>query len=236
MDVLEIVKKIDVKKIWCSVKEQKKKWVPICIVVIGLAVLGIGILAKKDPVSKEDPQVITKGELKIELEDSQWEARKTLKDKEEVDFRPTVINEGTKEAYIFVQLDMPSAYVVTITPEEEQVTETALFRWKVLDGWTQLGQIEKNESNTVHTYTYVYGTEQEMTALKKGEEATLFDGMLFANIIGGVDPKKEELQTSVHLYAIDQEALDQLSWEQGTSSSDIWEALKEQREIENENQ
>lgn len=140
----------------------------------------------------------TVGKVAIELTEPDWSPMDQLKitPEDEIDKNPRITNIGNNDAFVYMQVSIPRAEVITAdsTGSRQPLRDQELFTFTSNTGWTLM------ESKTVgetQLYTYVYNN-----ILKKEESTnTLFDTVTFANIVEG-QLDLAQLDIPVRAYAI----------------------------------
>ena len=146
---------------------------------------------------------------------------------------PAVLNEGTSAAYVFMQVEVPTAFVETVDADgtKTEAAETELFNYEVteLSGWTLIGDaFTKSVKNgaTIENYvvyTYVYGTEEACQKLDADSStSTLFDEVNVVNYVGGNEINGKQKDLVVTAYAIQTTGLD------STKPEEVWPLLATQ--------
>lgn len=199
----------------------------------------------------------TVGKVSIDLQEPNWDPDDVTEITPEQDIQkdPQIKNDGINDAYVFIEVTVPTKNVVTANDDGSKNTaaDTELFSWDVNPGWVQVGNVKENtekddDGNDVcvsHTYLYAYGTETAMTALpatdvdgteeKENITATLFDYVRFANVVEDQNLEGTDLSIVVNAYAI--QTTDINDGDTTIDSDDIagkvapdavWEVLSEQ--------
>ena len=171
----------------------------------------------------------TIGEIEIDLQEPTWDRLPDTDDDdipdehedilpgETIEKDPKVLNTGVNDAYMFLEVKIPAAEVVTAnangTKNIRALTELFTFKHYAGEGdqraladginpaWVQV-----NKSDVVDgyvTYVFAYGTSTAMTAVDPDAETpTLFDAVTFANIIEGQNYEGSNLTINVKAYGI----------------------------------
>lgn len=122
---------------------------------------------------------------------------------------PTILNTGDNDAFVFMQVEVPCANVVTANADGTRNPQalTDFFSYEVNSGWTLMHTedvSEKTPSGTqviAHRYQYAYGSETACTALKPDEKTTLFDTVKYANLVEG-QLEDQTVHMDIKAYAI----------------------------------
>ena len=167
----------------------------------------------------------TVGQVKIELEEPNWEPEKHTKivPTEEIKKDPQVKNTGSNDAFVYLEVSVPMADVITAAGDGSRIPKAVqeLFSFSKNEGWTQMSA--KTSGNS-RVYTYAYNRilkPQETTG-------TLFDTVTFANVVEGqLDTKI--LEMPVRAYAI------QTVNTGGTETETVKQAIKAFEKYVNQN-
>lgn len=164
-----------------KVNNMKKGAVAVALV----ASLGLAGLSAYFTDTKTATNTFTVGSVKQELTEPNWqpEEGKDITPGKEVEKNPTIKNVGNNTQYAFMKVEVPAAEVTTVNPDgtKAQTREKKeLFTYVTNDGWTEL---ESSETETSVTHVYYYGKNNALTALNKGDSATLFNKVKFINIV-----------------------------------------------------
>lgn len=142
----------------------------------------------------------TIGEVDIELTEPNWDALPDANDNEIPDVAenivpsqiiikdPKVTNVGINDAFIFVEVEVPYASIITVQDNgtRNAKTETELFTYTVNNGWVELGTGTKDTTKKVVKHTYAYGNSEKLTVVVKDvSTSSLFDSVTFVNAIEG---------------------------------------------------
>ena len=155
----------------------------------------------------------TVGEVTIDLEEPEWDK---LPDEDDdgvpdecedlyatqtVKKDPQVTNTGNNPAWIYLQVEVPCANVITADADgnrlnEGQPTKTQLFTYDINSDWELIGEL----STEADKNTYLYATKQ--TIAPGAKTSTLFDSVTFANIVEGQIPSGTIEEININAYAI----------------------------------
>lgn len=150
-----------------------------------------GVLAYLTDTDSET-NTFTVGQVEIDLTEPNWkeENGKDVTPLETIAKDPTVTNTGVNDAFVFVEVTVPYANVITAEADgtRNAAADTELFSYTVNEGWVEIGEAQKDTENKTVTHVYAYGTETKMTALAKDAVTpALFDSVTVANIIENPD-------------------------------------------------
>lgn len=140
----------------------------------------------------------TVGKVEIELTEPDWkpEENTDITPGQEIDKNPMVTNTGINDAFVYLQVAIPTAEVITAdvngnrNPEREQ----ELFTFTKKDGWELISE-DAGESEKIYTYAY-----NKVLAANQ-QTGSLFDTVVFANVIEG-ELDTAQLSVPVRAYAI----------------------------------
>ena len=129
----------------------------------------------------------TVGSVKQKLTEDKWKPSEgvNVTPGKEVAKNPTIKNVGDNTQYAFMKVEVPAAEVTTVNPDgtKAQTKEKKeLFTYDINKGWTEL-ESAKSYTDTSVTHVYYYGKNNALTALNKGDSATLFNKVKFINIV-----------------------------------------------------
>lgn len=164
-----------------NVNNMKKGAVAVALV----ASLGLAGLSAYFTDTKTATNTFTVGSVKQELTEPNWqpEEGKYITPGKEVEKNPTIKNVGNNTQYAFMKVEVPAAEVTTVNPDgtkDPTIEKKELFTYDINKGWTEL---ESSETETSVTHVYYYGKNNALTALNKGDSATLFNKVKFINIV-----------------------------------------------------
>ena len=176
-------------------------------IVIAAAALTTGGLAAYFTDGDTATNTFTVGKVSIDLQEPDWDPdnSKDLTPEQEIKKNPQIENDGTNDAFVFLQVSVPYASVVTANEDgtKNAAADTELFTYTVKPGWVELGTAKKDTSAGVVTHLYAYGTSTAMTPL--AAEATtpaLFDIVKFVNIVEDQNLEGKELSMEINSFAI----------------------------------
>lgn len=178
-----------------KIKKSFLKTAAVCCAAALLAAGGtMAYLTDYDETVNE----FTVGKVDIQLEEPNWNPDDTTKIEptQQIPKDPQVKNIGVNDAFVYLEVSIPMADVVTADAAGNRVESknTELFTFKKKTDWTQL---EEKNVGTDKVYTFAYNR-----VLKPEETSTtLFDTVTFANIVEGqLDTR--QLEIPVRAYAI----------------------------------
>lgn len=169
----------------------------------------------------------TVGSVKIDLQEPDFDEDEgiNITPGKTVEKDPQILNTGNNDAYIYMQIGIPTANVVTVNASgvKKAASVTELFSYKVNNGWTQVGDKETKGALNVYTYAYTGDNAASLERLAAGKlSEALFDSVTFANIVEdqGLENVKKEI--TVTAYAIQ---ADDLSTD---TPAGVWQIIKNQ--------
>lgn len=158
----------------------------------------------------------TIGKIDIDLEEPTWDRlpdtdgdevpdeHEDILPNETIAKDPQVKNTGVNAAFIFMEVKVPYANVVTANADgtKNAAADTELFSYTVNPGWVEVGEGTKNADGTV-THLYAYGSSTAMTSLAANATTpTLFDAVTFANVIEGQGLEESTKTINIKSYGI----------------------------------
>ena len=183
-----------------------KKILTRTIVAVGLVcILAFGVISAFFTDTESQTNVFTVGKIDVELSEPSWVEPTNILPEQEIAKDPQITNVGINDAYVFMEVVVPYASVVTATDNgtKNPVADTELFTFDVNDNWVQVGESVKDEDTKTVTYLYAYGAIDEMTALAKdATTTTLFDYVKFANVVDGQGLEGTIQNVTVKAYAV----------------------------------
>lgn len=148
----------------------------------------------------------TVGKVEIDLLEPNWEPPTDITPEQEMKKDPQVENTGINDAYIFVEVTVPYANVLTANEDGtlNPKADTELFAYDLKSGWVELTAEKKiNPENGTVKHLYAYSADGEMTVVKKGEvTSSVFDYIKFVNLVENDALSGTSLDVVVNAYAI----------------------------------
>ena len=204
------------KSIRNSAKDLKKKGVGIMngkkvkriiIAAALLAVLAISGISAYFTDGDTATNTFTVGKVEIDLQEPSWnpDIATAITPKEEFPKDPKVKNIGENDAFVFLEVVVPYANVVTANDDgtKNEAADIELFSYDVNSGWAEVGEATKDADAGTITHLYAYGTGTVMTALAKDAATpTLFDYIKFANVVEDQALEGTTQNVVVNAYAI----------------------------------
>ena len=180
----------------------------------------------------------TVGKIEIDLQEPDWVPPTDITPEQEFAKDPQVENTGINDAYVFVEVVVPYANVVTANEDgtKNEAADTELFSYDVKDGWVEVGTPSKDEDAMTVTHLYAYGTADAMAAVAAGVTTdSVFDYIKFANIVEDQEIETTTLDVVVNAYAIQttnindgKTALDGNNADGVTAPDAVWAVLSAQ--------
>ena len=140
---------------------------------------------------EEKTNTFTIGSVDVVLEEPSWpgddptdESEKDLVPCEVVAKDPQITNTGKNDAYVYLEVTLPKATVVTANEDgtKNEAQNQALFTYTINDGWTLMDEYTAEDSTKV---TYVYAYNQVLSPLETTQ--ALFNEVTLINLIEGQD-------------------------------------------------
>lgn len=176
------------------------------IAIVGLiCVLAVGLISAYFTDVETKTNVFTVGKIDVELTEPNWVEPTNILPEQEIAKDPKVTNIGSNDTYVFMEVAVPYANIVTANDDgtKNPAADTELFTFDVNDGWVQVGEAKKSENLNTITYLYAYGTADAMTVLAKDATTnTLFDYVKFANVVDGQSIETSTQNVTVKAYAV----------------------------------
>ena len=147
----------------------------------------------------------TVGKVSIDLQEPDWVPPTDITPEEEFAKDPKIVNDGINDAYVFVEVVVPYANVVTANEDgtKNAAADTELFSYDLKEGWIEVGTPAKDEETKTVTHLYAYSSADTMTVLAKDAETpAVFDFIKFANIVEDQELEATTLEVVVNAYAI----------------------------------
>lgn len=181
----------------------------------------------------------TVGKVEIDLQEPDWVPPTDITPEQEFAKDPQVKNTGKNDAYVFVEVIVPYANVITANEDgtRNDAADTELFSYDVKDGWVELEDqkvVDKTAGTVKHLYAY--GTKDVMKALKSNVTTdSVFDYIKFVNVIEDEGLEGKELNVVVNAYAIqttnitdNKDALDGDNVDGKVKPADVWSVIAAQ--------
>lgn len=166
-------------------KMNKKKGLIVGALALTLATTGI-FAYFTDTETKTN--TFTAGNVNIALTEPGWNESnaQNITPNKVMAKDPTVQNIGVNDAYVFVEVTVPTANVVVASADGTKGTaqSTELFKYTVNSGWVEVGAPTVTTNATKHTYAY--GTSTLMTKLTAQDKTpAVFNNVTFVNLVEG---------------------------------------------------
>ncbi len=138
--------------------------------------------------SDEEVNTFTIGNVDIALDEPSWAAEngEDITPLEEIAKDPVVSNEGANDAFVFTEVTVPRASVVTADESGAVQSEVLqdLFTYEVNSGWKQIAK-SADEKKSVYTYAYVDSGGALKPLEKDAVTEPVFESVTFINMIEG---------------------------------------------------
>lgn len=160
---------------------------------------------------------------------------------EEVAKDPQILNNGDNDAFVFLEVKVPYANVVTAKDDgiKNSKQDTQLFNWDVNENWVLVGSPSKSESDGTITYVYGYvgdNSDNQMEALSPSDTTPpLFTHVRFANVVEDQGLENTKLDTIINAYATqttnindNDTRIDGNNSDGKTTVGDVWDVVAKQ--------
>ena len=169
----------------------------------------------------------TVGSVKIDLQEPGFSEDEgiNITPGKTVEKDPQILNTGNNDAYVYMQIGIPTANIVTVNDSgmKNASASAELFSYTVNTGWTQVGNKETQGDLNVYTYAYTGDGAGALERLPAGERSvSLFDSVTFANIVEDQGLENVQKEIIVTAYAIQ---ADDLS---ADTPEGVWQIIKNQ--------
>lgn len=201
------------------------------------SVLLVGGIAAYFTDFETKTNTFTVGQVGIQLEEPNWVPPTDITPNQEITKDPTITNNGVNDAYVFMEVEVPSMNIVTAN-DDGSVNESAfteLFSYELNDGWVEVGTKVENKAEGTTTHVYAYATNDTMTALAKGAKApVLFKGekVKFANVVEddhlSVTSLDNHVDMVVNGYAIQTNDINGVGVNGKKAPADVWAVVDKQ--------
>ena len=161
----------------------------------------------------------TVGSVKIDLQEPGFN------EDEGINITPGKLNTGNNDAFVYMQIGIPTANVVTADESgaKKAAASAELFSFTLNNGWTQVGNMETDGALNVYTYAYTGGSAASLERLAAGDlSEALFDSVTFANIVEDQGLENVNKDITVTAFAIQ---ADDLS---ADTPDAVWQIIKNQ--------
>lgn len=177
------------------------------IVLVGALVgcMTVGAISAYFTDADTATNTFTVGKVSIDLQEPDWVPPTDITPEEEFAKDPKIVNDGINDAYVFAEVVVPYANVVTANEDgtKNAAADTELFSYDLNAGWVEVGTPAKDEDAKTVTHLYAYGTADAMTALAKDAETpAVFEFVKFVNIVEDQELEGTTLEVLVNAYGI----------------------------------
>ena len=188
-------------------KGMKKKMCAVCA-VIGVMLLGSATAFFTDQGSAANEFIV--GNVSVDLTEPGWnpDDGTALTPNKTVKKDPQVTNTGSNDAFVFLQVKVPTASVKTAAADGslQDSRKQDLFHYTVNSGWKLVDQSEKADAS-VYTYAYIDADGAMKKLSPQGNTGALFDSVTFLNLVEGQLDRDTKLTIDVDVLAIQTEDL-----------------------------
>ena len=188
-------------------KGMKKKMCAVCA-VIGVMLLGSATAFFTDRGSAFNEFIV--GNVSVDLTEPGWNPDEgtALTPNKTVKKDPQVTNTGSNDAFVFLQVKVPTASVKTAAADGslQDSRKQDLFHYTVNSGWKLVDQSEEADAS-VYTYAYINADGAMKKLSPQGNTGALFDSVTFLNLVEGQLDRDTKLTIDVDVLAIQTEDL-----------------------------
>ena len=208
-----------------------KKVIIAASVLLLVLLIGGAIAYFSDVDTKTN--TISIGKIEIETNWTAISADKRLP-RETISTSPTITNTGLNPAYVFAEVVVPYANVITeeLNGDTIAARDTQLFTFTPNSGWVQVGEAVKDTTNNVFKYIYAYSNGTAMTALSNeaGSNVTpaIFTSVQFANVQEGQSLEGTTKTMTINGYGIQ---TSNITDSNATAPADVWAVLNASRPV-----
>ena len=221
-------------------KRNKKNMVVALLAMVScLSVMGISAyFTDADTVTN----TFTVGKISLELQEPGWveDNAVNILPEQEIKKDPQVLNNGTNDEYVFLEVVVPYANVQTVADDgtAKAAEDVELFGYEVnTEDWVQVGTAEKDTDAKTVTYVYAYAKNGTMTVLSKDDTTSaLFEYVRLANVAEGQDLDAVPAEVVINAYGIQTtnlndgaENMDGVNDDGKTSPADVWAVIDAKR-------
>lgn len=201
------------------------------------SVLLVGGIAAYFTDFETKTNTFTVGEVGIKLEEPKWNPPTDITPNQEITKDPTVTNEGKNEAYVFMEVVVPSLEIKTANADGSvnEAAFTELFSYELTEGWVEVGTKQEDKVKNTTTHVYAYATGDAMTALGKTAKAPVLfkdEKVKFANVVEDnnlhVEALNKNVDMVVNAYAIQTKDINGQGDAGKKAPSDVWSVVKTQ--------
>lgn len=210
-----------------------KKFVKRTVLAVGITGIMMtgGVLAYFTDTSSV-VNTFTVGKISLELTEPGWnpENAKNLTPGKCMEKDPQITNDGKNPAFIFAEVSVPYRKIITVNADgsKNSSEKQELFTYTLNEGWTELGEVNKDEKKEVSTRLYVYGSEAQCKALEVDKKTPpIFQTITFANVIEGQELEETAQNVTVSAYGIQTTDVNGGK----TSPEEVWKVLSGQTEF-----
>ena len=206
---------------------KRKKLALLSSALIATMAIG-GISAYFTDADTETNEFVV-GKVSLDLQEPNWDPEDATEivPNEEIQKDPQILNDGENDEFVFLEVKVPYASVVTANADGTKNAEadTELFSYTVASGWTEIGTASTDEENGVVTHLYVYGDSSACTALAKDATTpALFETVTFANVVEDQGLEGTDLDIVINAYGIQSSNID----DGKTAPADVWDVISNQ--------
>ena len=214
-------------------KRQKTK--TLIIIAACISILSIASALAYFTATDGRTNNFTVGDVKIRIEEPNWEIPRGIKPGETFPKDPKIENTGLNDAFVFLEVEIPKRNIYTYDPDTlERLDKTSVQLFQInkttalwmgtdthSDNWVKIREdLSGPDSNK---YIFAYGTSSSCTILPAGEKTdSLFETASFCYAVEGQGLDEEDFVIRINAYAVQAENLP------SNSPTGVWEILKNQ--------
>lgn len=170
----------------------------------------------------------TVGKISLDVQEPGWDPEngRDMTPMKTIPKNPQVLNDGVNEEFVFLEVIVPYAHVVTANADgsKNKAADTELFFYQVNEGWTEMEEERKVTENTVR-HLYVWGSVEKCAVLKPDVTTrSLFDTVTMANLVEDQGLEETNPEIFINGYGIQTSDLDGGK----TAPADVWKILHTQ--------
>lgn len=171
----------------------------------------------------------TVGKISLDLQEPNWDPGngQGLTPGKEVRKDPQVLNDGSNDEYVFLEVSVPYEHIITANEDgtKNEADDVQLWQFSVNEGWMQLGQVRKDSQEKRNIYLYAYAKDQVCTRLAKDAVTpALFNSVKFVNAVEGQGLEEAVKNIDITAYGIQADNI-----RDGKAvPEEVWSVLKNQ--------
>lgn len=208
----------------------KKRTKTIALTAALAGILTVGSVTAYFTDADTATNTFTVGKISLDLQEPNWDPddATNLTPNQVVKKDPKIKNDGINDEFVFLEVTVPYKNVITVneTGVKQAAADTELVYYTVNSGWTEIGSGTKDAGTGTVLHRYVYGNDQECTALSANAVTpTLFDTITVANVIEDQELEKTTQNIKVEAYGIQ---TNDIGADDKTAPEDVWKVIANQ--------